>query len=292
MTLLLGQKFDFKGPCRLSCRIAGSGPPLLMVHGVGNTSSMAEMLPLFEAMHPLRTVVALDLPGFGASERSDRDYTPRLMTDALHMAAAFVRVQCKLRPRHALDAVAYGLSCEFLARAAVEDPVRWGRLAFISPTGLNGPKPGARSLLVRLRNGLVHRVLKTRLWGQAVYEGLTSPLVVRRELQSTFGTSYVDDELFDNALATTRDPGARFAPFRALTGQLVSKDIVRVYQAVRQPVWVTHGKRGIAAGFRHNPVLQSKPNWRLTAFKSGAMPHFQHNPAFVRVLSQFLAEEL
>ncbi len=292
MTLLLGKKIEFKGPCRLSCRIAGSGPPLLLLHSVGNTSSMAEMIPLFEAMLTRRTVVALDLPGFGASERSDRDYTPRLMTDALHMTAAFLRMQCKLPPRHPLDAVAYGMSCEFLARAAVEDPVRWGRLALISPTGLNGPKPREQAWVKRVRNALVQRLLKTKLWGRALYSGLTSPLVVRRELQSTFGSTYIDDELFDNALASTRDPGARFAPFRALTGQMVSRDIVRVYQSVRQPVWVSHGRRGIAAAFQHNPKLQSRSNWRLTAFKSGAMPHFQHSPAFVQVLEKFLGEDL
>ncbi len=288
--MLIGQKFEFKGPCRLSGRIAGSGPPLLLLHGVGNTSSMAEMLPLFEAMLGERTVVALDLPGFGSSERSDRDYTPRLMTDALHMTAAFVRVKCKLPPRHRMDAVAYGLSCEFLARAAVEDPTRWGRLSFVSPTGLNGPTPGPKGLPRRLGKAIVNRLLKTRLWGKTVYEGLTTPLVVRRELQSTFGTRFVDDDLFDHALATTRDPGARFAPFKALTGQLYSPDILKVYGQLSQPVWVTHGKRGIAAGFRHNPALEKKPNWRLTAFKSGAMPHFQHNTAFVRVLNRFLGE--
>jgi pimeloyl-ACP methyl ester carboxylesterase len=253
---------------------------------------MAEMLPLYEAMQPTRTVVALDLPGFGSSERGDRNYTPRLMADALHMTASYVRVKCKLPPRHRLDAVAYGMSCEFLARAAAEDPARWGRLAFISPTGLNGPKGRPKGIARRVGQAIMHRVLKTRLWSKTLYEGLTSPVVVRREMQSTFGTTYVDDELFDHALATTRDPGARFAPFRALTGQMSSKDIVKVYQALRQPVWVTHGKRGIAAGFQHNPSLQNKPNWRLTAFKSGAMPHFQHNPAFVRVLHQFLAEDL
>ncbi len=272
--------------------MAGSGPPLLLLHGVGNTASMAEMLPLFEALQTTRTVVALDLPGFGASERSDRDYTPRLMADALHMTASFVRVRCKLPARHRLDAVAYGMSCEFLARAAFEDPMRWGRLSFISPTGLNGPKPSPSRLPQRVGQAVLNRLLKTRLWGKTVYEGLTSPLVVRRELQSTFGNSYVDDDLFDQALATTRDPGARFAPFKALTGQMSSPDIVRIYAGLTQPVWVTHGNRGIAAGFKHNPVLEKRPNWRLTAFKSGAMPHFQHNPGFVRVLNQFLAEDL
>lgn len=290
--MLLGTRLEFKGPCRLSCQMAGSGPPLLLLHGVGNTASMAEMLPLFEAMQAYRTVVALDLPGFGASERSDRDYTPRLMTDALHMTASFLRVRCKLPARHRLDAVAYGMSCEFLARAACEDPQRWGRLSFISPTGLNGPRPGPKGLPQRLVAAVLHRLVQTRLWSKALFVGLTSPLVVRRELQSTFGASYVDDDLFGQALATARDPNARFAPFKALTGKLSSKDIVGLYAGLTQPVWVAHGNRGIAAGFQHNPLLEQRPNWRRTAFKSGAMPHFQHSPDFVRVLRQFLAEDL
>ncbi len=38
---------------------------------------------MFELMSQHRTVYAIDLPGYGTSERSDRLYTPRLMTDAI-----------------------------------------------------------------------------------------------------------------------------------------------------------------------------------------------------------------
>ena len=38
---------------------------------------------MFDLMSQHRTVYAIDLPGYGTSERSDRLYTPRLMTDAI-----------------------------------------------------------------------------------------------------------------------------------------------------------------------------------------------------------------
>jgi hypothetical protein len=37
-----------------------------------------------------------------------------------------------------VDALAVSLGCEFLARAAAEQPAHWGRLALVSPTGFRG----------------------------------------------------------------------------------------------------------------------------------------------------------
>jgi pimeloyl-ACP methyl ester carboxylesterase len=63
---------------------AGNGlPPLLLVHSINAAGSAAEVAPLFAHYRQQRAVYALELPGFGFSDRSDRAYTPRLMTDAL-----------------------------------------------------------------------------------------------------------------------------------------------------------------------------------------------------------------
>lgn len=92
------------------------------------------MRPIFERCAATHTVFAIDLPGFGFSDRSDRAYTPRVMTDALHSVAREVQRRCGDAP---IDALALSLGCEFLARAAMEQPSRWGRLALVSPTGLD-----------------------------------------------------------------------------------------------------------------------------------------------------------
>ena len=124
-----GERLEFDG---LSCYVAGDGPPLLLVHSVNAAASAAEVRPLFDHWRATRTVFAIDLPGYGFSDRSDRDYSPRLMTDALHAVAAQIRKRCGAAP---LDALALSLSCEFLARAAAEQPAHWGQLALVSPTG-------------------------------------------------------------------------------------------------------------------------------------------------------------
>ena len=67
----------------LSYYKAGSGPPLLLIHSVNAAASAAEVRPLHAHYSATRTVFSVDLPGFGFSERSDRAYTPALMTEAL-----------------------------------------------------------------------------------------------------------------------------------------------------------------------------------------------------------------
>ncbi|GAB4204505.1 MAG: hypothetical protein OHK0022_29750 [Roseiflexaceae bacterium] len=66
----------------LSFYSAGQGSPLLLIHSI-NAASAYEVRPIFEHFQASRRVYALGLPGFGFSERSNRDYTPRLFTDAL-----------------------------------------------------------------------------------------------------------------------------------------------------------------------------------------------------------------
>ena len=84
---------------------------------------------MFDLTSQHRTVYAIDLPGYGTSERSDRRYTPRLMTDAILDLASYIRVQHGDKP---IDAMAASLSCEFLARAAVEQPSTFNTLSLAS----------------------------------------------------------------------------------------------------------------------------------------------------------------
>ena len=51
----------------LSALAAGSGPPLVMLHGLGATK--AEFLPMLPWLAPTHRVIAVDLPGFGDSSK-------------------------------------------------------------------------------------------------------------------------------------------------------------------------------------------------------------------------------
>lgn len=280
---LEGERINFGG---VNCYVKGSGPPMVLVHSVNAAPSAAEMRPLFEHYYSTRTVFAIDLPGFGHSDRSDRRYDPRLMTDALHALARQVKKRCGAVP---IDALAASLGCEFLARAAMEQPERWGRLAFVSPTGLSGSTPrrgppGSTRAMPRL-----HALLGNKLWTRALYRALTKPSVIRYFLGRTWGSKSIDETLWAYDVLTTRQPGARFAPLHFLSGGLSSQDIHLVYEALSQPVWMSHGVRGDFTDFGARRLVQDRGNWRTTVYQAGAMPYFEVPSAFFRDFDAFLA---
>lgn len=279
---LKAPSFRFDG---VHCFVAGQGPPLVLVHSVNAAASSHELRPLFEHWQATHTVFAPDLPGFGASERRDIRYTPRLYTDTLHALVDQVHMRCGPGP---VDALAVSLGCEFLARAASERPAGFGRLALVSPTGLNGstarrgPAGATRAV-----PGL-HAALSLPLWGGPLFRALTRPGVVRFFLEKTWGLKSIDETMWADAVAVARAPGAHHAPLSFLGGGLFSADILSIYEALPQPVWACHGTRGDFTDYRGKRFLAGRANWRFTVFDSGALPYFEHPEAFDRELATLL----
>jgi len=281
-----GERFEFDSAAgRISAYVAGQGPPLLLVHSVNAAASVAEVRPLFEQYVRTHTVFALDLPGYGFSERSDRVYTPRLMTDALLAMREPMRRRCGDRP---VDALAVSLACEFLARAAVESPEAWRSLALVSPTGFNGQRarrdpPGSTRAMPWL-----HRALRGPGWGGALFRGLTRPGVIRYFLERTWGSKDIDETLWRYAVITTRQPGAEYAPLHFLAGSMFSTDIHTIYETLSQAVWMSHGVRGDFVDYRGKSLVEGRPNWRFDVLPTGALPYFEVPQQFNAAYDAFL----
>lgn len=111
----------------LAYQVAGAGPPLLLLHGLGDSAlSWSGVLPALARSH---TVYALDLPGFGSSSRPEASYTPDFLSAAV---AAFLDALT-------LPAVAIaGNSPGGLValRLALESPGRVTALALLDSAGL------------------------------------------------------------------------------------------------------------------------------------------------------------
>ena len=262
-----------------------AAPPLLLVHSVNAAASVAEVRPVFEAESSRRTVVALDLPGFGRSERGARDYSPRLMTDAVQAAGQWARERLGVAQ---LDLLALSLSCEFAARAAVEAPAAWRRLALVSPTGFNGTRRRRGPPGSVLGPPALKRVLTWPPLGAPMFRALTRPGVVRYFLRRTYGARDIDEQLWRDAVATAREPGAEHAPLHFLSAALFSADINEVYERLTHPVWMSHGTRGDFTDYRGSDTVQGRPNWRFTVFQTGAMPYFEQPRSFIDALDAFL----
>ena len=120
---LEGERREFSGgrAGRLGYYVAGpaamsDAAPLLLIHSLNAAASAYEVRPLFDHYSQHRRVYALDLPGFGFSERSRRSYTPRLYTDALLDMLDEIAREHGSAP---VDALALSLGSAFLSSADI-----------------------------------------------------------------------------------------------------------------------------------------------------------------------------
>jgi len=262
------------------------GVPLLLVHSVNAAGSAYEVMPIYEHYRQRRTVYALDLPGFGFSERSDRVYTARLMTDAIHGVVDAIRL---VHGEKQIDALALSLACEFLARAVSEQPAKFRSAALISATGFDEKAPHREPPGTTRAKPWLYRFLRFPLWSRALFRALTGRPSIRYFLERTWGSDAIDEGLLQYDYRTTHQPGARFAPFYFVSGYLFSRDITRIYEQLTLPVWLTHGDRGDFQDYSYASEFEKRPNWRLTEFTSGALPFFEIPQDFFQEYDRFLA---
>lgn len=293
---LSGERREFMSPAgRLSyyvanrsSSVAGGAPrPLLLIHSINAAGSAYEVKPIFENFSDRRPVYALELPGFGFSERSERRYTPRLMTDAIHAMLAEIH---RIHGTIAVDALALSLSCEFLSRAAREAPDSLATLALISPTGFGrrSAQDGAPGSTLGMPG--IYRLLTFSLWTRNAFTALTSRPSIRYFLEKTWGAREIDAGLFDYSWLTTHQPGARFAPYDFVSGFLFSGDIRAVYRSLQLPVWMVHGIRGDFVDYGGKTDYEQLPNWTIEVMSTGALPHFERPGEFIRDYQSFLSE--
>ena len=285
-----GDRRDFMSSAgRLSYYVAGAGqngaPPLLLVHSINAAGSAYEVRPIYEKIRLRRRVYALELPGFGFSDRSDRRYRPRLMTDAIHAMVDEIR---RAHGPGAIDALAVSLSSEFLARAASEAPYAFRSLAIVSPTGFDRRAPHHGSPGATRGNPTLYAAFNFPLWSRGFYRLLTSRASIRYFLQKTWGSKAIDEGLLAYDYLTTHQPGARHAPYDFVSGFLFSADISSIYRQLTLPVWMMHGVRGDFTDYSGKSAVADKPNWTIEVLPTGALPYFEMPDVFVQKYEAFL----
>ena len=260
-------------------------PPLLLVHSVNAAASAAEVAPLYDHYRQTRPTYALDLPGYGFSDRSDRPYTIRLMTDAVLAVLAHIRSQYG---GAAVDVVGVSLSCEYVARIACESPDAIRRVALVSPTGFSGAKrfygaPGSSRGVA-----WAYRLVSNPVWSGGLFNTLVRPGVVRYFLQRTFGRKQVDEALWQYCVCTAHQPGAKYAPLCFLSAYLFAADINTVYEKLACPVWVSMATRGDFTDYRGKSTVEQRANWQFELTEGGALPYFEDLASFTAKLDVFL----
>lgn len=253
-------------------------PPLLLIHSVNAAASTYEMKPLFDYYARSRRVIALDLPGFGFSERGDRPYTPALYRDAI----LDLIEQALGQGNESVDAVGLSLGSEFLAQAALARPEKFRSLTFISPTGMSASNEWKQG------SDVVLGMLRTPLWARPLFDLLTSRPSLKYFLRISQKTP-VSKNTVNYAYAASHQPDAEVAPFHFISAKLFTPAIFQTYCALTQQSLLIYG-RDPFAGYDRVSQLAGQSNWHVVdANHAGALVHWDDPRLVINEMDKLFA---
>ncbi len=260
-------------------------PPLVLIHSINAAGSAYELRPIFQAYRGQRDVYALDLPGFGFSERADRVYSPNLYKDAILALLDRIGVPA--------DVIALSLGCEFAARAALERPDAFRSLALISPSGFTSreQKRASQNASDKGTSDTFLKLFSVPLWSQAFYDLIATPQSIRFFLKQSFEGA-VDPGLENYGYLTSHQPGARFAPLYFVSGMLFSPDIrVAVYAKLSLPVLVLYDRDAFVRFDTLPDFLAAHDNWQAVRVEpTKGLPQFEQLADVTHALDEFWAK--
>ena len=268
---------------------SGNGPPVLILHSVNAAASAAEIRPLFAELQKNHTVYAFDLPGYGLSDREAINYTIRIMTDSTHSVSKWIQSK---HPGEKVLGIATSLSCEFMARCAVEDVSIFSALTLVSPTGFRGLKSFRGERESSRYIPWLDKIIRGPGWGGFLFRKLTTPKVIRYFLERTWGSKEIDEELWQYDILTTRVHNAEFAPLSFLSAGLFSGDIHNIYEKLEIPVLVIHGTKGDFTDYRGIGIVKNKNNWSFKIIDGGALMYFEKPIEFFETFNNWLVQSV
>ncbi len=254
--------------------------PLVLIHSINAAGSSYEMRPLFDQYRTSRPVYALDLPGFGFSERSDRMYSPEVYEEAI---IDFIETQV----HEPADVIALSLGSEFAARAALHRPDLFHSLVMISPSGF-----AAEPRATQNGDGNLYQALSFPLWGRPLYDLIATRASIQWFLQQSC-EGPVDQGMVEYDFATAHQPGAQYAPLYFISGKLFTPDVYnKVYEQLRLPVLVLFDRDQFVSFAKLPGIVDENPNWRaVRIYPTKGLPQFEKPAEVTAALDAFWKEQ-
>jgi pimeloyl-ACP methyl ester carboxylesterase len=266
---------------RRAFRIAGSGPALLLIHGVGDDSSTWNSV--HSSLAQRFTVIAPDLLGHGASDKPRADYSLAAFANGMRDLLATLGIDRVTVVGHSLGG---GIAAQF----AYQYPQMVERVVLVSSGGVT------KDVSVALRFAALpmgsEALAALRLPGAAPALQLAG-----RAAKTLVGSTKYGRDLPDGLrlLAKLSDPAALSAFSRTLRsvvdgrGQLVTM-LDRSYLMPSVPKQIIWGEDDIVIPVSHARMAHSAmPDSRLDIFEgSGHVPFHDHPDRFVDVIERFI----
>ncbi|MFD1826450.1 MULTISPECIES: alpha/beta fold hydrolase [Mumia] len=267
---------------RRAYRMAGQGPALLLLHGLGCDSTT--WLPVMGRLADRFRVIAPDFLGHGESDKPRGDYSLGGYANAMRDLLAYLEIERVTIVGHSFGG---GVAMQF----AYQYPERTERICLVAPGGLGADVTPLIRLLTVPGAGLGLRALTV--------PPLRGPVRAGLRALSRSGLPYTRDlDEVAGVYSALCDPGNR-AAVRAATSHVVDWRGQRItmtdraYLAEVIPLCLVWGEKDAVIPARHALVAQRRgPHTVVRLFPdSGHFPHKDEPDLFVDVLTAFVDEQ-
>src|SRR5438105_6147394 len=267
----------------------GSGSPLVLVHGLGSSAAV-EFYYNLEPLAAQHRVIAIDLPGFGQSDRPVLEYTIDLFVKAVSDLMASEGL-----PRAAVMGVSMG--GRVALGLALRAPEQVERLILVDALGVGPP-----------RRVLAYRILLTRGLGELTLSGTAralrrmNPATIRRfwgwylNRPGRVDSIWSNQRIADHGALLSRPEyrAAYLAALRSIAGMRSLRDGVVVearLPEVRMRILVIwHRRKPIFPASHAEAALTRLPNGRVEIFEeSGHTPQMEEPERFNQLVLDFLS---
>jgi pimeloyl-ACP methyl ester carboxylesterase len=261
---------------------AGSGPALLLLHGIGNNcQTWAGVIGRLAETH---TVIAPDLLGHGESDKPRGDYSIAAYANAMRDLLTVLDIERATVVGHSLGG---GIALQF----AYQFPERCERLVLVGSGGL-GPELSA---------GLRAAALPGAELVLTALTGVSGPLRVGMQAIERVGRLAGWKRVGDlaeagDALLALKDVEARRAFLRTLRGVVDARGqavtaLDRLYLADAVPLLVIWGSRDPIVPAQHAETVRAMvPSARVHVFDgAGHWPHLDEPDRFCDLLLDFIS---
>lgn len=246
----------------------GKGPVVVMLHGFASSLETWDgVLPQLARTH---RVVALDLKGFGWTDRPPGDYSPRAQANLVF------DLMNQLGVRNA-TVVAHSWGASVALAMALAQPTRVDKLALYDAWVYEEQLPST------------FHYARAEGVGEALFGAFYAERPDEKISQAFYDERFVTEELVEDVERALDRPGTTAAALAAARGQRFDA-IEKRYRDVKQPTLLLWGREDrvstLAVGERMSRDL---PNARLVVFpRCGHFPMIEARAASTRELSTFL----
>ncbi len=251
--------------------LENSGIPLVFIHGIGAGSSSFMWRKNFDDLANDFPVYALDLLGFGLSDKpANASYSADLYVDLI---SDFIREVAG----YPCNIVASSLGAAYAVRVADEHPELVNSMVLNSPSGSDtNRRPG-------MAGAAFYGLLQSPVLGTSFYNVMASERSIRDYARDHLFYDHrrVTDRVVTNLYATSHQPGAQHAIAAFLSGYL-NTDTRSPFSRLTQPTVLVWGKQDLTTPIQQGAaLLEINPQARLVVFDyCRMMPEQEHPESF------------